>query len=43
MIKSKDYKKNEGNGVKEEQYISKVLDNLRTNDLKSFKDYYDFT
>ena len=33
-------KKNEGNGVKEEQYISKVLDNLSTNDLKSFKDYY---
>ena len=33
-------KKNEGNEVKEEQYISKVLDNLSTNDLKSFKDYY---
>ena len=33
-------KKNEGNSVKEEQYISKVLDNLSTNDLKSFKDYY---
>lgn len=33
-------KKNEGNSVKEEQYISKVLDSLSTNDLKSFKDYY---
>ena len=33
-------KKNEGNTVTEEQYISKVLDSLSTNDLKSFKDYY---
>lgn len=32
-------KENEGNEVVEEQYISKVLDSLNTNDLKSFKKY----
>ena len=30
---------NDSHEIKEEQYISKVLDNLSTNDLKSFKSY----
>ena len=32
---------NESNQIKEEQYISKMLDSLSTNDLKSFRDYYE--
>ena len=31
--------KKEGDTVKEEQYISNILDNLSTNDLKSFNEY----
>ena len=31
----------ETNGVKEEQYITKMLDSLSTNDLRSFKKYYE--
>ncbi|MBR3163320.1 MAG: ABC transporter ATP-binding protein/permease [Clostridia bacterium] len=32
---------NDSNEIKEEQYISKMLDSLSTNDLKSFRDYYE--
>ena len=34
-----DEEKNENGNIKEEQYISKLLANLSTNDLKSFKNY----
>ena len=36
---SEDNKNNENGNIKEEQYISKVLANLSTNDLKNFKKY----
>ena len=32
---------NDSDEIKEEQYISKMLDSLSTNDLKSFRDYYE--
>ena len=36
---AEDEEKNENGNIKEEQYISKLLANLSTNDLKSFKNY----
>ena len=36
---TEDVEKGDSNEVKEEQYISKMLANLSTNDLKSFKSY----
>ena len=38
---SEEEKSGNTEGVKEEQYISKMLDSLSTNDLKSFKNYFE--